>query len=275
MQFFRNLTLPMPPSLLMLAAMASGLVRGRGRSFPISDHVPELMMSAEDARETGAAAKALAVSCDPTATIRAWLMPTDSASPARSSPTTVPGATIRGMIRPGMESARRTSRLHFFFFGVHELRDARPGGVHLGHAAQVVAEKGGRGKVAHAAADEISPVLHEPQQLVGHVEGLEMDPGDLVQPGRVDPRLHLLDHPVQAVIPVAVHGPQEHAVLRDEHAVGAPGVDADGIRGAADLPAVGAQSLHDVAVDEKVVPVGPLLDPARSGRRRAGWRARG
>ena len=39
-----------------LAAMAAGPVIGRRRSLPISDHVPELMMSALAALVTGAAA---------------------------------------------------------------------------------------------------------------------------------------------------------------------------------------------------------------------------
>jgi hypothetical protein len=69
-------------------------------SLPTRDHVPELMISAAFASLTGAAAKALAVSCDPMAISLARLSPTAAASGSRSSPTTVPGATISGFHLP-------------------------------------------------------------------------------------------------------------------------------------------------------------------------------
>ena len=81
----------MPPSLLMLAAMASGVVIGRGTSLPTSDHVPELMISASSGFATGAAAKALAVSCDAHGDQLRPVRPDDSASGLGSAPTTVAG----------------------------------------------------------------------------------------------------------------------------------------------------------------------------------------
>ena len=78
MQFLRNRIEPMPPSLLMFAAIASGVVIGRLMSLPISDQVPELMMSADEGLATGAAAKALAVSWAATAISFASGRPVDS-----------------------------------------------------------------------------------------------------------------------------------------------------------------------------------------------------
>ena len=80
--------LPMPPSLLMFAAMASALVMGWRSSLPIRDHVPELMMRAfagfaHGGRGVGACRVVGAHGDD----LRRGSARRIRASPARSSPT--------------------------------------------------------------------------------------------------------------------------------------------------------------------------------------------
>ena len=102
----------MPPSLLRLAACAASVVMGCRTNRPTSDHVPELTISARPGFFTGAAAKALAVSCDPTATMSAAFNPSDAASGACRQPMRVPGSTISGSSLRGMPSAFRIGPLH-------------------------------------------------------------------------------------------------------------------------------------------------------------------
>ncbi|OQC27826.1 MAG: hypothetical protein BWX70_02072 [Verrucomicrobia bacterium ADurb.Bin070] len=85
-------------------------------SLPTSDQVPELMISAFLGFLTGAAANALAVSCEPTAIRGTSFRPQAAASLACSAPMRVPGRTISGISFLGMPSAFSISRLHLPFF---------------------------------------------------------------------------------------------------------------------------------------------------------------
>src|SRR6266481_340443 len=67
-------------------------MRGWGISAPISDQVPELMY-AHDVPCAGTAATAEPVSCEAGAMTGTEVKPVSTATPERSGPSTVPGAT--------------------------------------------------------------------------------------------------------------------------------------------------------------------------------------
>ena len=94
--------------------MASLVVMASGTSLPTRDQVPELIIRASSGLSTGAAAKALAVSCPPTAISGARLSPMEVASSAYSFPIVVPGGTMAGIIEAGILSLRKISGLHIW-----------------------------------------------------------------------------------------------------------------------------------------------------------------
>ena len=132
------------------------------------------------------------------------------AAPARSSPTTVPGATMGGIGARGMPSARRISLLHLSLARVHELGHTGPGGIHRGHPAEVVVEERRR------AAGSARPSSIEPARFcTSHRSWLDTLKGWKWMPVISYSRaasmraFTCVDHAVQAVIAVAVHRPEE------------------------------------------------------------------
>src|SRR5437588_10540264 len=108
MTFLRKRVVPKtPPSLVKLAAIASGVMTGCWSSTPTNDQVPELIYPQPTGDVTGVETTAEPVSCVAGATTRAG--PSSLRNSGKTSASKVPASTTGGSIEVGIASCSRRS----------------------------------------------------------------------------------------------------------------------------------------------------------------------